>query len=279
MSWRHQHFEEFVKPTLGRIPDRQDAAIKHHSESYVKELIESTWAPDRLSLLKTIWDEVKRQAGDRPILLPGRDVFLLELLARIENYPTVFRPDISTPVAKLIGKFNLEDFSEHYLIDTGYRGTVPISLKMKHWHLIRYSSAPTVAHPYERHQLLANDKSFIRKNLVASQLEATPKYWNRAEVVTKDKNQIQYDFACFSNTDNLEVVQTVIQEPQFVMAALLTKHVLDFFVPEPKVYANIHPRRRNLSASKKANPVGPRPARTRRSNVVRRRKGEVLRPV
>lgn len=163
-TWLDNHLETFVRPQLGMIPNINP------NEYYIRVFDKKI-----LISLNLFWLEAKRVAQGRTILLPGRDVYLLEVIARMyDDYPTVFRPEISSSVAPYVK----EDYTEHFCVDTGYQGSVPKMLKMNHWKLMRGSVGWTGKQVQER-QLFPNNK---RGTLYAmsTNLESCPKYWERA---------------------------------------------------------------------------------------------------
>lgn len=205
-TWLDEHLETFVRPQLGYIPN-VDAKVL--SEDYwIQEFDNKS-----LIALNLIWLQTTKLAAGRTILLPGRDVFLFEVVARmLNNYPTVFRSDISYDVAPHVK----EDYTEHFCLDTGYKGSVPKAMKMKHWALVRYDYSTSdatwgnaVAKP--KYQIFPKARSRVYMNLSGS-LEGCPKYWTRASV--------QYD----ANRKAKAFRQT-IDGYSFKSAAMLTIHV------------------------------------------------------
>jgi hypothetical protein len=89
-TWLDEHLETFVRPYLGYIPNLKDKPSKKSGHADWSEILTN----EAFYLLYLAWQEAKSRAAGRPILLPGRDVWLLEVIARCEggNYPTVFRP-------------------------------------------------------------------------------------------------------------------------------------------------------------------------------------------
>lgn len=146
MGWLQDHMREFVEPVLGYHPSQ--------SASY--------YTPEELTVIKNLWRSAKSKANGRPILLPGRDVFVFEVLARREGFPTVFRPDIS----RLTVEHVTEDYSGHFVFDTGYAGSIPKLLNAK---LFSLASGIHQAFPH-----LKGSRSLVLK------IENSPKYWRRA---------------------------------------------------------------------------------------------------
>ena len=153
--WLDMHLETFVRPQLGFVPNmKQPRKVKADP---------SLWTPRHCKAIWGVWVEAKRRAKlcNKPILLAGRDVWFLEVMARIDDYPTVFRPEISSSVATYYGEMRLKktcpekfrQFEEFYLIDTGFQGSVPKNLGIKDFHLIRWNSIRQTPKDLVAHQL------------------------------------------------------------------------------------------------------------------------------
>ena len=159
-GWLSAHLDEFVKPILGRVP----RLLK----------TERFFSPEEMSVIKNMWRSVCHEAERRPILLAGRDVWIFEVLARRAGTPTVFRPDIS----RLTVAHVREDYSQHFIFDTGFMGTIPKLLRATEY---------TMASSYGR--TIPGQLLFTRANQVfprlrgarslALKIEGTPKYWQR----------------------------------------------------------------------------------------------------
>ena len=218
MSFLEEHLETFVRPNLGHIPNVNP-----------KETGPNLWTPKLITCLEAVWKQAKRRAGERKILLAGRDTWEFEILARVEGVPTDFRPDISTVVAVcglgylLTGGYDFdrkgephplikEDYSEHYLLDSGYKGTIPKALGVKNWDMvvlalgsIGFGSASKekqqevldqhqvfpVAYRGTKNKLghVANSSKQSPIFNLLSPLEGSPKYWTTG-THTPDKTQI-----------------------------------------------------------------------------------------
>lgn len=197
--WLDQHLEEFVRPVLGVIPD-----------------VKGTWIdvfkPTHIIALATVWKKATELAHGRVILLPGRDVFLFEVLARtIHDYPTIFRPDMSSSVTPWVK----QEYTECYALDTGYKGSIPKALKMEHWALVRYdhyTSDPVwknaVARPLRQVLPKALNQTYAG---LSGNLEGCPKYWTRGEVYMDG---------------TVRKVRQTLDLTKFAEAAALTIHVV-----------------------------------------------------
>ena len=93
-QWYEQHMEEFVRPQLALSGHGIPNIVS--SGGYIDSM-HKRW----MSALRAIWFQVKRNAGKQTILLPGRDVWALEILARLEGYPTCFKPEFSGDVREI----------------------------------------------------------------------------------------------------------------------------------------------------------------------------------
>jgi hypothetical protein len=112
------------------MPDyRSDVVIKV-KEADGKEVIYSK-ADVIHSIIKNTWRSLKEIAEDRIIILPGRDVWAWEVLARKNNHPTIFDPRISRiycsnrSVLEQTCKEWDVDFKKALIFDTGFAGSIP----------------------------------------------------------------------------------------------------------------------------------------------------------
>lgn len=217
-SWLEEHLETFVRPHLKFIPKIEtDPKRDYHIRR---------WSPVTLKALKAVWEEAKRRSQGRQILLAGRDVWQFEVLARIEDTPTIFRPDISGTVARWSPRVVKEDYSECYLLDTGYKGSVPLALGIPNFDLIHVSpglyAEKELRDRRAGHQVFPHapdfpgkgDKGFAPPKKVgevwvpavegrvyglAPLLEQSQKYWVQAFVDTN--NQIQQTLCPLSDDE------------------------------------------------------------------------------
>ena len=187
--WLQQHMREFVKPRLRMIPKCQPLSTDPNSLTH----------PSNLLRLMKAWHLTKAKADGCPILLAGRDVWYLYVVAKClgERHIT-FRGDISAYVAQSmeIGRITLPDFINHYLVDTGYSGTVPRCLGMKKWNLISGKRPLKVG---------------VGSCNLASVMENAPTYWERG--IVNGKRRI-----VFKQADN----------ETFLRAAILTRTIGTF---------------------------------------------------
>jgi len=173
-SWLELHIKDFILPELGFLPKPNQV-----------------FSNNELTAIKNIWRAAKRNSKGKRILLAGRDVWIFEVLARRENFPTLFHPEISREVAINLSKTEKSKLREYYLFDTGFVGTVPKALGIEHFNLASGAN-----------QVFRNMKA--AKSL-ASKIEELPKYWNRG-VIFIDGN----------------IIQTKSPEEEFAKAAAIT---------------------------------------------------------
>jgi hypothetical protein len=227
-NWIDKHLKKFVKPHLGYIP-------KVDPDCYGI----SAYTPKMLSILLTVWEEAKRQSYGRKFLLTGRDTWEFEVLARLDDFPTIYRPDISSSTKDFIK----EDYSECYLLDSGNMGTVPKALGIKNYHLVLCCQTGQAK---KDHQILYD---FPRRSQTIERLytalEDSPKYWTSAYIPYNKKNTIHQ--ILIPKGDN------------FAHAAMLTMHIANawktqkvkqlvrkntlgtgFTVYSERVYENLH---------------------------------------
>jgi len=177
MSWLAEHLETFVKPVLGYVPTQPTGYTRFFS-------------PQEMSVIKNMWRSAKCAARDlnKPILLAGRDVFVFEILARREGYPTTFRPDIS----RLTVKHVAEDYTNYFLFDTGFMGSISKGLGIEHYTMASSNRAGNLgldSFSYLRrkrtHSIITEDVLQVFPRLkgarsLALKIERTPKYWKTA---------------------------------------------------------------------------------------------------
>lgn len=223
-TWLQSHVEEFIKPRLkGQVPKFQyvQASPKH-------KVVGQFFTPQIVQWMKLYWDRAKEMANGKPILLPGRDVYLFEVLARVDDYPTTFKPEYSSSVVNPAGYISgttkrgweIPDYNDHFLVDTGYAGSIPKALKQKDWALMWYTPSRPIGSPvlkgkeiteWQRAERLAHqlfhkmtysqDISYQpnwkpRFSHVSAYFEGCAKYWQRAMPVMDAKNvaQIKQEF-------------------------------------------------------------------------------------
>lgn len=190
MSWLQQHIETFVAPHLV-IPDEEEPRL--YSSHYAKML-----QPERMSVIKNVWRSAKSASRGRKILLMGRDVWVFEVLAQRENFPTIFDPSCSRQTC-YHPKFAVYNRREHILLDTGFVGSIAKALKVD---CILLSA--------DRFGEVAEKQIFPRlkgARSLALFLESLPKYWTSGILVDR------------------EVYQTLNDQYEFRRAALLTQEV------------------------------------------------------
>jgi hypothetical protein len=198
-TWLEEHLETFVRKELGHVPNINPG---HYNLFHFTQ--------NNVNNLKLLWEQAKKAAGDMPMLLAGRDVYLFEILARCEGYPTTYRQDISRSTVKHIADRN--DYSQYFLIDTGYRGTIPNALSMNHWKLISYNVSCTTGKTTTTEEKLKHQLAYPRTEYVylAGTMECAPKYYKQA-FLSSDPNGQQF------------VTQEREQEEMFTAASWVTR--------------------------------------------------------
>ncbi len=251
--WLDMHLETFVRPQLGFVPNmKQPGKVKADP---------SLWTPRHCKAIWGVWVEAKKRAKlvKKPILLAGRDVWFLEVMARIDDYPTVFRPEISSSVATYYGEMRkkkdcpakFKQFEKFYLIDTGFQGSVPRNLGIDDYHLIRWNHVNLTPNSLKFHQLFPYAKrgaqvvksryanGVIKEyeidpatgatkisgastiDQIAGMMENSHKYWTSGTVNTKyDK----FSGNPIYSAEN-EIKQT-LDEKSFALAAQTTRWIV-----------------------------------------------------
>lgn len=173
-TWLEEHVETFVRPYIP-VPDvyKDIKTFNYWKDEYFKALIE-------------LWQAAKIKSKGRMIFLPGRDTFLFEVLARLDNYPTIFRSEMSGSVAAAYQELKIKHpWNDCYMLDSGYSGSIAKRLDIKEWALVSF--AGRIDRSKQLGQIIPEDLSG-RYSSMASYLEGTPKYWNRGNATaTQDK--------------------------------------------------------------------------------------------
>lgn len=181
-GWLHKHLETFVKPYLGFIPP--DSAAPHFTRA-------------EMTVIKNCWKSAKACAMGKKILLTGRDVFVFEILARREGYPTFFLPQCSRASVAAI---KIDNKEEVFLFDTGFVGSIPAALEIKNFKLLSYFNR------YGAKEFQIFPRLTLSRGL-ALKIEKTPKYWQTGRIVDG------------------EVIQELNGKEEFELAAKLTLEV------------------------------------------------------
>lgn len=222
MGWLAQHLEDFVKPVLGYTPSKPT--------DYTPFFV-----PSEKSVIKNMWRVAKCEARrlSKPILLAGRDVFVFEILARREGYPTTFRPDIS----RLTVNHVVEDYSGYYLLDTGFMGSIARGLRIDSY-VMASSFKTSVGRGARRLLRTETNQAFpcmTGSRSLALKIERTPKYWRTGfyrdycKCAVPIPNPSPYslsnacDFCCKEISGKTSGIGQEFQgELEFIRAALLT---------------------------------------------------------
>ena len=217
-SWLDEHLETFVRPYLGYVPNVDIKNSWYHmwARGYHKK---------SLPCLYITWAALKKhaEAKKKVLMFPGRDMWEMEILARMENYPTIFRPDISTNTMDMIGDI----YRDHLIVDTGYAGSTPKALKAEDWLLIWHSdetqqSKKRQIFPRALGQIEDPETGSILRNpspvlYVACLMESSPKYWQRGSLkIDPQTNMVEYP---------LQTEQKFNPISEFSLAAQLTQWI------------------------------------------------------
>jgi hypothetical protein len=189
MSWLEEHIETFVKPILKDEFDKKPLGF---------------FKPEELTVVKNHWRAIKRNAEGKQILLPGRDVFIFEILARRENYPTIFMPECSrmTVHATTIPK------NDVYLFDTGFAGSIPNNLGIETFGLMSHRDRPSSKQVFPRLTLSRG---------LALKIESTPKYWESGRMsVTGTIRQPMANLQEFARAARLTIEVYTNSSPKFI---------------------------------------------------------------
>lgn len=158
--------DEFVRPTMEANGYRELHKLEEVPYGYFNQ--------EELTVMKNTWRSIKRAADGKTILLPGRDVWCFEVLARREGYPTVFDPTCSRQTVVHLAKEHPE-WQELFLFDTGFAGSIPRAIGSKKHALLSHSALSSTVQVFPR-------LSFSRG--LALRIESTPKYWESGRLVT-----------------------------------------------------------------------------------------------
>lgn len=180
MSWLQKHLDTFVKPIIG------DTNLSIDPQFFT---------PEEKTVIKNLWRSMKRHANGKVIILPGRDVFIFEILAQRENYPTEFYPNCSRNTVSL---FKGIISPSKALLDTGFLGSIPAKLNVLDFKLVSFAIRGSNVQIFPH-------LSFSRS--LALKIESTPKYWGASRLVN---NKICQDISPFE---------------EFARAAALTREI------------------------------------------------------
>lgn len=180
-SWLADHLEQFVVPYLGHFP----APFTRPRWDASDPVQDNYFTPAEMAILKASWRSAKKAARGHTIGLFGRDVWVYEVLARRENYPTDFRPECSRQTAHLL-RTNYTKPVPRFLLDTGFVGSIPRALGIKEYTLLS-ANRPSIWYsiytfdfaekPPPNRQVFPNLRG---ARSLALKVEATPKYWTSA---------------------------------------------------------------------------------------------------
>jgi hypothetical protein len=169
---------------------------------------------------------VAAEGAKKPkILLPGRDTFLWEVIARVEGFDgTIFRPELSSSVSsiyhtnkKLLDHGEVQSWGQTcFGVDSGYKGSVLNYLWVSPFRLMAYGSStpsptPEAKAATQRFQLLPKLHHQTAVNMCVD-MEVCPKYWTRADTPY--------------NNGTYTLNQSTSDLDEFKAAAVLTIHIV-----------------------------------------------------
>jgi hypothetical protein len=193
MSWLTMHLEEFVKPVLG--DDFSDEPLGY-------------FTLEEMTVIKNVWRSMKKKAGRKQIFLPGRDVFIFEILARREGYPTVFMPECSRQTVEVMAKELGPVARDCHLFDTGFLGSIPMALRSKRFNMMSYTTRESTVQVFPR-------LTFSRG--LALKIEKTPKYWSSGRLDAENNVvQDQSDIFEFARAARLTIEVYKNSSPKFI---------------------------------------------------------------
>ncbi len=213
MGWLDTHIDEFVLPQLKKF---------HSGRTDFNREPLGYFTQDEKTVIKNIWRATKKNAKGKPILLAGRDVFIFEVLARREDYPTTFIPECSRMTAKYLAE-KIPNVKDYFLFDTGFVGSIPRALGIEDFTLLSFSR------PFLSYQEIGNEEKIreydnrnVRKQIfprmsfsrgLALKIEVTPKYW--------ESGRINHGFDVDDKPVDV-ILQPFSNEHEFINAARLT---------------------------------------------------------
>jgi len=198
-SWLNEHIETFVKPTL--VGTWLDTSNSLETEKLSQNIHINS---NQMTIIKNAWRSVKKQAHGRKVLLMGRDVWVFEVLARREGFPTYFDPQCSRAAASCITlPF---DKKNCVLFDTGFMGSIARILKVDFILL----SAEQHLNSKQVFPRLTNSRS------LALFLEELPKYWKCAYQIDGKPHQELANKTEFERAARLTMQVYKDSSPRFV---------------------------------------------------------------
>lgn len=191
-EWLDQHISNFIKPTFGgKVVLNKKRSIKSRGDSMVYNHISES----NLIELVCAWMLVKeRVPASRTLLFAGRDSWLYNILCEIDGERKhIFRPDISTSVSYIVA----EDYTKTVLVDTGYKGTCPINMRIPDFLLTAYNPVYSGAcDTLEYAKILYKHLISPQHNSsgLAGHMESSPKYWDAGQIKEDTDSNTTYGF-------------------------------------------------------------------------------------
>lgn len=245
-DWLDHHIKTFIKPNITEMPDVKTCP----GDSYTPQLRNDLYT----KALMELWEAAVKKAEGKTILLPGRDVWLFEVLARLRGDKTIFRGDISSGTYTHVAKNDpdKEVLAACYGVDSGLSGSVPRGLKCVDFGLVYHSAggAPKALMPYDPY-----------RHGCYSILEGGSKYWTRGAleikvVDDKDTFNIIQKIDVGSQAFKSATVNTIlvaeawlkIHEAEWLKAKLAAQATAPTMIVKPKVKMTLSALRRRRLA-------------------------------
>lgn len=170
-AWLKNHLDTFVTPRLkGPIGDLPKGDSLYY---YIGN------TPSYKGQFKGViqcYLRAKELANGKTLLLPGRDSWLLRVLAGMDGYPVAFRPKLNSATAHVLkGKMILNRFGA----DCGYHGSAFQTIGLKHFAVTTWQSTTGKADP---HSLNPGPRAWVDPYGMMCTVGAF--YWQRAEVIS-----------------------------------------------------------------------------------------------
>lgn len=155
------------------------------------------------NVVKNSWRALRRvctMSGPRTLILPGRDVWLWEVMCRKRNMPSVYDPRVSRllthnvdALRQVINSWGVNITPETVVFDTGFAGSIyraicgATDVKMTNLMLSTHISITSKAGKDISCQIFPNHANARAKALA---IEYLPKYWKTGTV--RDGQPVQY---------------------------------------------------------------------------------------
>lgn len=175
VAWLEQHFEEVVCPLASKVGSKVELSF---GAAQIETRLKEAYYQATLFCGKSLYGFFftwavaveKAKTLNRQILLPGRDAYLMAVLAQIARLDVIIRPDIST----IVSPFVAEDYTQTVMVDSGYSGTCAVRMNIPEFLLVSTSKT--------NRQIVRGATSLLpstSSSPYAPAMEGAPKYWER----------------------------------------------------------------------------------------------------